>query len=151
MRLAIRVVLAALVTLATSAHARETARAESTRNFQIAAQPLSQALLEFSRQADVIVTAPSELVRNRRAPEIRGDLRPAAALARLLRGSGLKASFTASGAITIGEARRLVRRPTPTTGVVNEDAAPSDAFGDGLIEEVLVTAQKRIENVQQVP
>lgn len=152
MRLAIRVVAAAVVILVTSfAHASETSRRESTRNFQIAAQPLSQALLEFSRQADVIVTAPSDLVRNKRAPEISGDLTPSAALARLLRGSGLEASFTASGAITIGEARRFARRATPATGIVDDDASPFDAVGDGLIEEVLVTAQKRIENVQEVP
>ena len=110
MRLAIRIVVAAVATLTVAlAHAHER-RAETKRNFQIAAQPLSQALLEFSRQADVIVTAPSELVRNKRAPEIRGELTPSAALARLLRGSGLEASFTASGAITIGAARRFVRQ-----------------------------------------
>ena len=112
MRLAIRIVVAAVATL-TVAIAHATTPAETKRNFQIAAQPLSQALLEFSRQADVIVTAPSELVRNKRAPEIRGELTPSAALARLLRRSGLEASFTASGAITIGAARRFVRQRAP--------------------------------------
>ena len=149
MRTAIRSVVAAIATLAISvAHARETA--ELTRNFEIAAQPLSQALLEFSRQADVIVTAPSELVRGKRAPEIRGELTPSVALARLLRGSGLRASFTASGAITIGAARRVVREPTPASEPAGSSAT-SDAGDDALIEEVLVTAQKRTENVQDVP
>ena len=135
----------------TVAHARETRAAESTRNFQIAAQPLSQALLEFSRQADVIVTAPSELVRSKRAPEIRGELTPSVALARLLRGSGLEASFTASGAITIGAARRFARRPTPASEPAGSSASHPTQASDALIEEVLVTAQKRTENVQDVP
>src|SRR5688572_22673927 len=151
MRTAIRGVVAAIATLAIAvAHARETSKAEPTRNFKIAAQPLSHALLEFSQQADVIVTAPSELVRSKRAPEIRGELTPSVALARLLRGSGLRASFTASGAITIGASRRFVRARPPASEPAGSSAT-SDAGDDALIEEVLVTAQKRTENVQDVP
>ncbi len=152
MRLALRAVVAAVATLGlASVHAREPQQVETTRNFQITAQPLSQALLEFSRQADVIVTVPSELVRNKRAPEIRGELTPSAALSRLLRGSGLKPFFTASGAITIGEARRFLQRRTPGAASASAGASPSDAAGGSLIEEVLVTAQKRTESVQDVP
>lgn len=141
MRLAVRTVVAVVGILSLAAvHASET-----TRDFQIAAQPLSQALLEFSRQADIIVTAPAELVQNRRAPEVRGKLRPSVALARLLRGSRLKASLTASGAITIGEARRFTQRRSATPVAVSSESS------DVLIEEVLVTAQKRTESVQDVP
>ena len=149
MRLAVRIVVAAFPALLLASIQTWAKPAQTKRTFQIAAQPLSQALLEFSRQADVIVTAPSQLVRNRRAPEIRGELTPSAALTRLLRGTGLEASFTASGAITIGEARR-VRRRTPEAEPASE-ASAVDAGGDVLIEEVLVTAQKRTENMQDVP
>jgi outer membrane receptor protein involved in Fe transport len=149
MRLAVRIVVAGLPALWLASPQVWAQAAQSKRSFQIAAQPLSQALLEFSRQADVIVTAPSELVRDRRAPEIRGELTPSAALKRLLRGSGLEASFTASGAITIGAARRA-RRPPPATAPAN-DVSAVDAGSDALIEEVLVTAQKRTENIQDVP
>lgn len=152
MRLALRAVVAAVATLGlASVHAREPTPTETTRDFQIAAQPLSQALLEFSRQADVIVTVPSDLVRNKRAPQVRGELTPSAALSRLLRGSGLKPFFTASGAITIGEARRFSQRRTPGAAAASVGASPSDAAGGALIEEVLVTAQKRTESVQDVP
>jgi iron complex outermembrane receptor protein len=151
MRTAIRGVVAAIATLAIAvAHARETSKAEPTLNFQIAAQPLSQALLEFSKQADVIVTAPSELVRSKRAPEIRGELTPSVALARLLRGSGLRPSFTASGAITIGASRRFVQGRPPASKPAGSSVT-SDAGDGALIEEVLVTAQKRTEDVQDVP
>ena len=152
MRLAIRTVVAAAATLAMAvAHARETARVEATRSFQIAAQPLSRALLEFSRQTDIIVTAPTEIVRNKLAPEIRGELTPSVALSRLLRGSGLEASFTPSGAITIGAARRFARQRTSVREPASGGATLSDAGVDTLIEEVLVTAQKRTENLQDVP
>jgi outer membrane receptor protein involved in Fe transport len=151
MRLAVRIVVAALPALALGFTAAQAApRAETTRNFQIAAQPLSKALLEFSRQADIIVTAPAELVGNKHAPELHGELKPSAALARLLRGSGLEASFTPSGAITIGE-RHVARRPASAAAPASVDASPSDASSDALIEEVLVTAQKRTENIQDVP
>ena len=149
MRLAVRIVVAAFPALLLASIQAWAKPAESKRTFEIAAQPLSQALLEFSRQADLIVTAPSELVRNKRAPEIRGELTPSTALRRLLRGSALEASFTASGAITIGEAHR-VRRRTPAAEPAS-DAKAVDAGSDALIEEVLVTAQKRTENMQDVP
>ena len=149
MRLTIRVVVAAVATfLVASSSAGETSPAQSPRSFQIAAQPLSRALLEFSRQADLIVTAPAELVGDKQAPEVHGQLTPAAALSQLLRGSGLEASFTASGAVTIDKARRVARHRTRTVSVVASAAEPG---GDVLIEEVLVTAQKRTENVQDVP
>jgi hypothetical protein len=82
MRLAVGTVVAFAAVLGF----RPVCASEAARDFQIAAQPLSQALLEFSRQADIIVTAPAELVRDQRAPEVRGALRPSVALARLLRG-----------------------------------------------------------------
>lgn len=148
MQLTIRIVVAALASLA-GAIAFAATPPPAKRNFQIAAQPLSQALLEFSRQADIVVTVPSELVGNKRAPQVRGELTPAAALASLLRGSGLEASFTASGAITIGARPRLVRdtavRPAPDSEHLNDT---SEAIP---IEVVLVTAQKRPESVQDVP
>ena len=162
MRLTLRIVVASIATLVLGAlHAQELRRAEAPRTFAIAAQPLSQALLEFSRQADVIVTAPSGLVRGKTAPEIRGTLTPANALAQLLAGSGLKASYTASGAITIGEsssrsprllqARRPARQRASSQEGAATDASATEGSDDALIAEVLVTAQKRVENVQDVP
>jgi outer membrane receptor protein involved in Fe transport len=149
MRLAIRIVVAAVAALVVPIMAAgATPSAQTQRNFQIAAQPLSRALLEFSRQADLIVTAPAELVGDKRAPEVRGQLTPSAALSQLLRGSGLEASFTAAGAVTIDRARRVVRQRARATSMV---ASASESNAAVLIEEVLVTAQKRTENMQDVP
>ncbi|HKQ14590.1 MAG TPA: TonB-dependent receptor [Steroidobacteraceae bacterium] len=152
MRLASRIFVATVAALAVGiVQAREATPAQAKRNFQIAAQPLSQALLEFSRQADLIVTAPAELVRDKRAPEVRGDLTPSAALSKLLRESGLEASFTASGAITIGQAHRVARQHARARAAPSAAENATDATDDALIAEVLVTAQKRTENVQDVP
>jgi iron complex outermembrane recepter protein len=147
MRLAIRIGVAAVaMLLAPIVQAGETPPTQAKRNFQIAAQPLSRALLEFSQQADLIVTAPAELVGDKQASEVRGLLTPSAVLSQLLRGSGLQASFTASGAVTIDRARRVARQRTSSPV-----ASASESSGDVLIEEVLVTAQKRTENMQDVP
>src|SRR5262245_44047879 len=146
---AIRIVVAAVAALVVpTVAAGETPPSQTQRNFQIAAQPLSRALLEFSRQADLIVTAPAELVGDKQAPEVRGQLTSSAALSQLLRGSGLEASFTASGAVTIDKARRVARQRTRTVTAV---ASTAESGADVLIEEVLVTAQKRTENMQDVP
>jgi hypothetical protein len=68
MRLAIRIGVAAVaMLLAPIVQAGETPPTQAKRNFQIAAQPLSRALLEFSQQADLIVTAPAELVGDKQA------------------------------------------------------------------------------------
>src|SRR3954471_9716611 len=119
MRLAVRIVVAAAAMLAVPlVQAREMPPAQTGRNFQIETQPLSRALLEFARQADLIVTAPAQLVGDKRAPEIRGLLTPSAALSQLLRGSGLEASFTLSGAVTIDKARRVARQRIRTVSSV---------------------------------
>ena len=152
MRLAIRIVVAAVATLTVAiAHARER-RAETKRNFQIAAQPLSQALLEFSRQADVIVTAPSELVReqacagnSRRAHALRGARTVASRLGTQSFFHRVRRDHDRRGA-SLRSSTSDCRCNLRATG-----DSPTDVTGDALIEEVLVTAQKRTENVQDVP
>ncbi len=128
MTLILRLAAALLVALASMAHARNSPN-EPLKQFDIPEQPLSQALLEFSKQADIILTVPSHLVSDKTAPPVLGELTPSSALLQLLEGSGLQAVFTASGAVTIGQPARY----------------------STVLEEVMVTAQKRTENMQTVP
>ncbi len=65
------------------------ARASGRVSFDIPAQPLSTAILAFSRQSGVAVIAPSRLVQGKPAPAVRGLLTSENALKALLRGSGL--------------------------------------------------------------
>lgn len=65
------------------------------------AQPLAQALAALSQQAGVEIIAPGELVAGRQAPAVRGTLTPAAALERLLAGSGLEAVPAPGGGFVV--------------------------------------------------
>jgi hypothetical protein len=66
-----------------------------------------------------------ELVGDKRRRRFAASSRHPAALSQLLRGSGLEASFTASGAVTIDKARRVARQRTRTRVVCGERSRSS--------------------------
>lgn len=82
-----------------SASAQET----QTRTFDIAAQPLAEALLEYSRQSDVTVIAPTKTTRGLTSRAIAGDMAPDEALDALLGGAALERRERADGAIVLAE------------------------------------------------
>lgn len=84
----------ALVLAATPAVAQE-------RAYDIKAQPLSSAIIDYGRQSGVTVVAPIELMKGKTAPAVRGNMTPSEALDRLLSGSGLRAVQRPNGAITV--------------------------------------------------
>jgi iron complex outermembrane receptor protein len=89
---------------------------EQRFSFDISPQPLSSALLELGRQANLSVLAPSSLVNGRTAPGVKGDLSANDAFTRLLAGSGLRAEFVNPTAVRIvarDDARLPSRRPAP--------------------------------------
>ena len=100
--------------------------------FAIESQPLETALTHFARTADVQVLFAPDLVRGKRANRVNGLMPPAEALRQILVGSGLAATpvgdrtFSLSGAAT--------------------QAAEAE-----MVDEVMVTAQKRAERIQDVP
>lgn len=69
--------------------------------FDIDAQPLSAALLEFNEQAGVIVMVSGDLVEGKSSPAVKGSMEPEDALDKILSGSGLKAADAPNGAYTI--------------------------------------------------
>ena len=75
--------------------------------FDIPRQRADAALTEFARQAGIPVLFPYDLVSQKRANPVRGAHEPEAALAILLRGTGLEARTDASGQISV---RRSPRR-----------------------------------------
>lgn len=132
------------------------------RKFDIEAQPLETALLEYSEEADVVVTVPAQLVKGKRAPAVRGDLAPSEALSRLLQGSDLRYTSSPSGGVTIVEARLQVggaQEPsralryaqlTGSNGPVSDDGTGNE--GPYLRETITVTAQRRgAQGIQDVP
>jgi hypothetical protein len=98
--------LAALVTLGFAAAlwvAREPkgGPASSILHFQIHAQPLASALMEFGVQSGVLIVAPTSLTDGKAARAVNADLTPQAALAALLDGSGLAFAATHQGLFVI--------------------------------------------------
>ena len=76
------------------------AQAQETE-FNIEAQPLVRALLAFNDQSGRTVAAPHQLVVNKSAPAVRGEMEPEEALDRMLAGTGLKSTELPGGGYTI--------------------------------------------------
>ena len=132
----------------------------SIKQFEIPAQPLSSAILEFSRQSDVLVVATPELTAGRHSRMVKGPLPVAEAIADLLRGSGLRAVPNTGGGYRIESGSPSVT----TSGGGGGGAAPAQdggsnqdngtgarpAQGDG-IEDIVVTAQFKSQRIQDIP
>ena len=72
--------------------------------FDIPAQPLDKALVQFSRQSKIAVMAPTNLTNGKMSTAVDGDLTPAKALSAILQGTDLEAERRNGGAF--GLARR---------------------------------------------
>jgi iron complex outermembrane receptor protein len=95
-----------------TAHAQSAALQE----FSIPAQPLSTALIEFSRQAHVQVLTPGDQVEGVRTRGIEGRFAADAAISRLLQGSGLDWHFVSDGVITITRTTPAAPAPPASAG-----------------------------------
>lgn len=97
------------------------------RSFDVPAGPLSSALLEFSRQADMLVVVAPELTAGKRSQAIKGTMSPDQALRLLLRGTQLQSVPNAGGGYRIERAPESVAQADP-----DEEPAPD-------VPDVLVT------------
>jgi hypothetical protein len=135
------------------------ARAEAAR-FDIPAQPLPSALQTFAVQANMQLLYVYDAVASRRANAVRGNLEKHQALDLLLQNTGLRASYSAADVATI----EMAPVPAPTRGAGDKDksqirlAAKAVAERDRaqaqqlvVLEEVIVTSQKRVERLRDVP
>jgi len=112
---------------------------ESAKTFVIAPQPLADALLQLSKQADIDIVASTDLTRGRVAPKVAGEMTTADAMSALLAGSGLIAAPSGTGYV-------ITRASDPQSG-----SAAGDGADAGTVQALIVTAQKREENIQDVP
>lgn len=108
---------------------------EQARNFDIPAQGLLPALLEYQRQSDIPVVVRAELVRDRQAPAVRGYLTPTEALDRLLSGSGLTVQRRAEGGLT------LVAQASASPNQLGA-ADPAAASGSEGEDRIVVTGSR---------
>jgi outer membrane receptor protein involved in Fe transport len=106
----------------------------------IPAQPLAQALAAFARQTGLQLIYVSGVVRDQRSVAVASGTSANEALARMLQGSGLKFEYLTPRSIRILAGAVAPSRDTPTQ-------APQG----GELQEVIVTANRREENLQNVP
>jgi outer membrane receptor protein involved in Fe transport len=155
------------LTLCTSAWAIDL---DAQRQFNIPPQKLSTALVEFSRQAKTPIVSATPEIERFVSPGVTGLMSLKVALKALLQGTGLEIRMTDSGAIAVGsfgarsQVTDSVQRDSPrvaqTTGDQLGDTrdtavpASSDVAGESrqvALGEIVVTAQKREERLQDVP
>jgi len=104
----------------------------------IPAQPLSLALATFAQHSGLELVYVSSIVQRRRSHRVSAGLDVDRALSRLLQGSGLQFEH-----LTPHSVRIFVPATTPRSG---PDGPPTSD-----VEEVIVTASRREENMQDVP
>jgi len=106
----------------------------------IPAQPLAQALAAFRRQTGLQVVYLSDVVRNQKSRAVSAGLGSHEALTRMLEGTGLKFEYLTPRSIRI-----LVEEVAPP-----REPTTKIPTGDQL-QEVIVTANRREEDLQNVP
>lgn len=115
-------------------------------------QNLGLALASLAQQADLQILFSAELVAGMRSAALSGSYSGVEALQRLLAQSNLE--FVVDGPDTI-----VIRNPAETSSSVKDAPAPgssaaaaeSPQSSPSSLEEVIVTAQKRAERLQDVP
>jgi iron complex outermembrane receptor protein len=143
------------------------AAADLTREiaFDIPAQPLAQALTDFSRQSDVIVVAASELTTGKLSQPVNATTTAAKALTQLLEGSNLVYTQEKDGSIIVKKPVKISMRKADPPGDPSATSLSSDPLQaeqtpsqDSAknpkrvsLEEIVVTARRREETIQDVP
>jgi outer membrane receptor protein involved in Fe transport len=105
----------------------------------IPARPLSDALTAFAHQTGLQLVYVSDVVRNRSSHAVAAGLSADQALARLLQGTGLTFEYLTPRTIRI-----LMAEVAPRE-------TPADTLAENPPQEVIVTANRREENLQYVP
>jgi iron complex outermembrane recepter protein len=106
----------------------------------IPAQPIAQALETFARQTGLQLVYVSGDVRKQRSHSVSAGIGANEALARMLEGTGLRFEYLTA---------RSIRILPAVSGPPRQTAAKVPAEGE--LQEVIVTADRREENPQDVP
>jgi len=106
-------------------------------------QPLTETLLQLGKKAEVSILVNSALIKELQAPALTGTFQLREALDQVLAGTGL--SYRVSGQQTI----IILATVTPKEQQLTEPVAQPDA--PTYLSEIVVTAQRRPQNLQEVP
>jgi iron complex outermembrane receptor protein len=110
----------------------------------IASKPLAQALAEFTSQTGLQLVYVSEVVHGRKSRAVSAGLSVNEALARLLQGTGLRFEYLTP--ISVG----IFAAEAPAAGPEQPRTVPVTR-GDDELQEIIVSANRREESLQDVP
>jgi iron complex outermembrane receptor protein len=120
---------------------------EAKKIFDIPPEPAATALNEFAEQADVTLVFSYERVANVKTAPLSGSYSTSEALSLLLAGTGLTFQRVSEKTIAVREAAAPPAGPAPRT--VTEKAVAVASANE--LETITVVAQKKDENIQDVP
>jgi len=137
-----------------------------TKEFNVPAQSATTGIPEFARQAGIQILVSEPLVRGKRIAAVTGSHTIDEALAIILKGTGLAAASKDGTTYTLAAARpstflnsngsssALAASETPSNRITTEPAPAMSAENPKAtagLTEIIVTAQKRSERLQDVP
>jgi iron complex outermembrane recepter protein len=129
--------------------------ASEIRSWNIPAEDAAAALRDFGVQSGVAISAEAAVLEGKRLNAVTGSLTVDKALQMLVAGSGLKYVYDPTGrAVTLAPAKPVgAEKPDTLAGRRSDPSAASAPPNDvpDLLEEIVVTARKRAENLQDVP
>lgn len=133
------------------------AEVPTTYDIDLPSQPLIQSLKTLSDQTHTQILYPYRLVEHHQAPAVRGRLTVKQTLHKLLGPAGLVGLQSGHGIFAVASASRS--KQDPRRKVLDRLLAflkdsPSQSMSNGrnaVTEEILVTAQKREQALQEVP
>lgn len=113
-----------------------------TRSFDIPAQSLSSALLEFSRQADMLVVVAPDLTAGKRSQALKGHMTPDQAVRLLLRGTQLQPTVNAGGGYRVTLATKATAQAEPKPDTEPQPEPESENSAASLNPELVVTGTR---------
>jgi outer membrane receptor protein involved in Fe transport len=129
------------------------ARAQApAKNFNVLAQSATTGIPEFARQAGIQILVSEPLVRGKQVATVTGSHSIAEGLLILLKGTGLTASSEDGVTYTLAVRPSSVRDPPAAQAMTAPQGQPSEQEITGVtLAEVIVTANKRNQRLQDVP
>ncbi len=122
--------------------------AERTTDFDIGAQPLSSALLQFSGQSGIQVLAADAWLADRQVRGVRGRMPAATALRRLLSGTGLSFRRIDAGTIALFRAGEADTARQRSPDAASPGHAPPTASGPAVAASQEQQELQEVEEVQ---
>ncbi len=121
-------------------------------NFNIPSQGLGAALNAFGRASKQQVVFDGALVRGKKSVNLVGDFPASDALDKMLRGTGLQAEQSRNGIFIIrAVSDNTMSQMAQTDASSSQENASGEEASSFVLEEIIVTATKRSESLQDVP